>query len=107
VKRRRRRRFPRRNNPRPPTYKEAHWGLEATDVRHVTIQEPRDNNEFPGYGTIHSIVYVTTKAGDSGPTEYEHKFSSRNPPLLAYGDCDGRLYIIGGGYRCSAHGIIG
>ena len=90
----------------PPSYRESHWGRKATDVRTVSVSEPGDNDRLIGLGAVHSIVYVTQKGGDSAPVEYEHKFSAKDPPLLAYGSDDGALYFVGGGYYVSKHGII-
>jgi hypothetical protein len=96
----------RKENPRkPPSFKESHWGKDATDVRHVRVAEPRDNKKLIGLGVVHSIVYVTQKGTDQEPVEYEHKFSHRDPPLLAYGSDDGKLFFVGGEYYVTSHGI--
>lgn len=96
-----------KNGQAAPSYKESHWGRDVTDVQYARINEPRDNKKLIGLGAVHSIVYITRKGSDGEDVEYEHKFSSREPPLLAYGDKDGRLYIIGGSYRVTRHGIVG
>jgi len=70
------------------------------------VQEPRDNEKLIGLGILLSVVYVTEKGGDRSPVEYEHTFDERNPPLLAYGSDDGKLYIVGGGYKVKPHGIV-
>jgi hypothetical protein len=103
---RRRRSRPRRSNGPPPSYRAAHWGLPSTEAGNYDVNEPGDNRKLIGLGLVHSIVYVTRKKGDAGDTEYEHKFSSSDPPLLAYGSDDGRLYFLGGKYRMTVHGIV-
>jgi hypothetical protein len=80
--------------------------LLPTAVATYPVQEPSDNEQLTGLGWLYQVVYVTTKAGDTGPTEYIHTFDEKNPPLLAYGSDDGRLYIVGGGYVVRKHGII-
>ena len=98
----------RRSNPgkTPPSYVESHWGKKPTLQASCPVQEPRDNAKLIGLGVLHSVVYVTKKGGDYGDVEYEHKFDESDAPLLAYGDKDGRLYIVGGGYTVEKHGII-
>ena len=72
----------------------------------LSISDPGDNRKLIGLGPLLSVVYLTVKGGDSEPTEYEHKFREADPPLLAYGGTDGRLYIVGGGYYMTKHGIV-
>jgi hypothetical protein len=97
----------RKKNPASPSYTSSHWGRSPTDIRHrQEVPDPRDNSKLIGLGPVHSIVYVTMKGQDQEPVEYEHKFSSRDPPLLAYGDADNKLYLVGGGYKVTAHGIV-
>ena len=91
---------------RPPSYEEAHWGRTPHDVHKARVSEPGDNSKLISLGAIHSIVYVTEKGFDRDPVEYEHKFKASDPPLLAYGDKDGNLYIIGGAYYITSRGIV-
>jgi hypothetical protein len=106
------RRRPRRRNgwfsSRPPSYREAHWGQDGPDgTRSYEVNEPRDNKELIALGTVLKIIYVTRKGDDEEDVEYDHDFSERSPPLLVYGSDDGRLYILGGGYKVKVHGIVG
>jgi hypothetical protein len=103
VKKRKRR----RNGNVPPSYTESHWGIKPTVSKDWNVHEPSDNDELIGLGTVVSIVYLTEKGGDGELVEYEHDFSPRNPPLLAYGDRDGKLYIVAGSYKVTKHGIVG
>jgi hypothetical protein len=98
----------RRANPSaPPSYTESHWGKGPKDIRkNVPVPDPRDNTKLIGLGVLHSVVYITEKGGDYELVEYEHAFSEDDPPLLAYGDKDGKLYIVAGGYRVTKHGIV-
>lgn len=91
---------------KPPSYAAAHWGLPATDVHRAKVHEPSDNHKLIALGPVHSIVYVTRKGGDQDPVEYIHKFKASDPPLLAYGDKDGKLYFVGGAYYMTEHGIV-
>jgi hypothetical protein len=93
-------------SPEPPTYKEAHWGLDPEEIRHEQVGEPRDNTELRGLGELVQVVYLTQKGGDPELVEYEHDFRGKLP-LLAYGAEDGRLYIVGGSYKVKRHGIVG
>lgn len=95
----------RRKNP-APSYKDAHWGIDYEKASVESVPDPRDNQKMIGLGPLHSVVYITEKGFD-GVSEYEHKFSSSSPPLLAYGDRDGKLYVIGGSYKVTRHGIVG
>jgi hypothetical protein len=100
----------RRPNPSPPSYTEAHWGVPPRDSFNADIQEPGDNDELIALGYLESVSYITQKGSDPPLPEgvcYDHDFSKRNLPVLAYGDVDGRLYIVGGGYRITKHGIVG
>jgi hypothetical protein len=91
-----------------PSYTASHWGRRPEDSFSTDVPEPRDNNHLITLGWLHSVVYITRKGSDPPEgVEYEHKFSHRNPPLLCYGSDDGRLYLVGGSYRMTRHGIIG
>jgi hypothetical protein len=90
-----------------PSYEESHWGLSPEVRTTFSVPEPSDNDKLIGLGTVVSIVYLTEKGGDGELVEYEHDFSARNPPLLAYGNRDGKLYIVAGGYKVRARGIVG
>lgn len=101
---------------RPPSYKESHWGLPPLDSFRGVIQEPRDNDARHGgtgliaLGYMLDVSYLTAKGSDPPLPQgviYDHAFSRRNPPILAYGSVDGRLYVVGGTYRITRHGIIG
>jgi hypothetical protein len=94
-----------KNPSRPPSYQEAHWGITPQDIHTAKVNEPRDNSKLIGLGSVVSIVYCTEKGGDGEPIEYEHHFSKKEPPLLAYGDRDGKLYFVGGEYEMTKHGI--
>jgi hypothetical protein len=96
----------RRRNGNVPSYEEAHWGLKPTDVRTADVCEPGDNTKLVGLGALVSVVYLTEKGGDGELVEYEHHFKPSDMPLLAYGDTDGNLYVIGGAYYITKHGIV-
>jgi hypothetical protein len=88
------------------SYAKTHWGktgngrslnLEAVDVCDA---------ELVTLGTLREVVYETVKGGDGGPTEYEHAFSRRKPPLLVYCQRSQKLVIAGGEYRVTWRGIV-
>jgi hypothetical protein len=85
-------------------YRLAHWGLGGpVEARNLRVADPYAA-ELVELGQLVSVVYLTRKAGDSGPTEYEHDFS-RPMPVLAFHS--GGLVICGGRYRVGMRGIIG
>lgn len=93
-----------RKNP-APSYRAAHWGEPGRNkVTKMRVPNPSD---FPltvlGEEVI-SIVYLTIKAGDTEPTEYEHKFSHPRPALVY--NRGGRLLFAGGGYKMESRGIV-
>ena len=94
----------RRANP-ALSYRDTHWGIDSEKTTTESVHEPGDNERLIGLGTLLEVVYVTRKGFD-GVSEYEHKFSEKNPPLLAYGSNDRKLYIVGGSYRVTKHGIV-
>ena len=102
---------PRRGNPRGMSdqgalaeYERTHWGergrqrvstARAADPRHGTATK---------LGKLVSVVYLTEKKGDDGPTEYEHAFEGKLPELVYN---DGGLLIAGGSYHIKEGGIDG
>jgi hypothetical protein len=96
----------RRANGAPPGYRAAHWGIAPTGSRVRDVPNPKDNGKLIELGVVHSLVYVTRKGTDREDVEYEHEFSFRDPPTLCYGDRDGKLYLVGGEYKMTVHGII-
>ena len=94
------------------SYVATHWG-EAGNGEVVTgeaVDVHDEDDTLVALGLLTEIVYTTIKGGDKAPTEYEHHFSKRNPPLLAYGQKSGKLVIVSpkkGGYFVSVRGIVG
>lgn len=85
-------------------YTKTHWGLRGSGkIAEGLCADPREVSTLLGY--MHSCVYLTAK-GSPEIVEWEHAFSARNPPALCYGP-DGRLLLIGGGYKVTAAGIVG
>lgn len=85
-------------------YIATHWGKRGpVPFRDLDFPNPRAG-ELVELGRLVEIVYLTEKLGDSGPTEYQHRF--RSPaPFLAFNSTG--LFICGGGYRVGIRGIIG
>jgi hypothetical protein len=97
---------PTRENPRPPTYTEAHWGLEPSKSEKMTVAEPGDNKKLIAWGELVAVTYGTRKGNDPRLVDYTHTFS-RQRPMLCYGSKDGRLFIVGGDYTATERGIVG
>jgi hypothetical protein len=103
----------RRKNPPKPgigaraSYMKTHWGDPGNGS--VEQGEAVDvcKEELVTLGVLREIAYETVKLGDGGPAVYEHKFSRRSPPILAYGRKSGKLVIISGGYSVNVRGIVG
>lgn len=87
-------------------------GLTAENLTKAPYKAPKVAMVI---GRLHSVVYEATRLdvvgyeGENGPALYEHKFSRKNPPLLAVSPDGQQLVIVGGGYRFDAikGGIIG
>lgn len=95
--------------PRPPSYQDAHWGKTAHASRLREVPDPKKNSKLIALGRLVSVVYETEK-GDDGVSEYEHAFGhgfAAQRPWLAYGNVDGRLYIVEGHYKVTVRGIEG
>ncbi len=92
--------------PKPPTYRAAHWGNDSKKSSSMNVPDPKRNAKIVGLGELVGVIYLTQKGGDSSPTEYIHKFKKR-APVLGYGDKDGRLFVAGGDYKVTKHGIEG
>lgn len=94
------------NPSTPPSYKEAHWGLEPTSTQRLDVPDYRRNKRIVGLGKLVGIVYLTEKGGDGELVEYVHRFK-KTLPVLGYGDRTGRLFICGGMYKVTKRGIEG
>jgi hypothetical protein len=86
-------------------YRVTHWGKAGPhEFRDLGCADP-GARPLVELGELVSVVYLTEKGGDSGPTEYEHAFAARRRPVLAFHE--GGLVICGGGYRVGVRGIHG
>lgn len=82
-----------------------HWGKKGPrPFRASTCPDPRAG-ELVELGELVSVVYLTEKGGDDGPTEYEHEFAKGARPVLAFSKQG--LFICGGRYRVGVKGIHG
>jgi hypothetical protein len=85
-------------------YRLTHWGKAGpVVVRGLVCPDPRAEPLIE-LGRLVSLVYLTEKGGDSGPTEYEHAFKAPLPVLAFH---SGGLVICGGRYRVGVRGIHG
>lgn len=86
-------------------YRLTHWGKGGSASQRIaTCPDPRRGG-LVELGQLVSLVYLTEKGGDDGPTEYEHAFAARRRPVLAF-STEG-LFICGGAYRVGVKGIHG
>jgi len=97
-----------KQNPDPPSFKAAHWGLEPSKIDRMNVPDPRENRAkgLFALGPLYKVTYLTKKGSDTALVEYEHKFG-RRMPVLAYGSKDGKLYVVDGSYKIRARGIVG
>lgn len=90
------------------SYAKTHWGdLGEGEFLEGEALDVCQEETLVTLGLLREIAYETEKAGDGGKAIYEHTFSKRNPPVLAYGQKSGKLVIIAGGYVVSWRGIVG
>lgn len=55
-------------------------------------------------GVVQLIAYVTTHGRKVRP--YEHEFAPGSQPLLCAGKKRGQLFLVGRGFKVTAHGIV-
>lgn len=86
-------------------YERMHWGRRGEwDVRDLVAGDP--TRPLVALGELVSVTYRTEKGSDRGPTDYEHAFSERRLPILAFEPRTQLLVIAGGIYRVHARGIV-
>ena len=102
---------PRRNNPGGMSdeaalreYERTHWGERGGKRVSTAVAPNPRHGTATKLGKLVSVVYLTEKGGDDGPTEYEHAFEGKLPELVYN---DGGLLIAGGSYRIKEGGIDG
>jgi hypothetical protein len=84
-------------------YARVHWGERGlARVRKLGAPNPY-YEPATELGTLVQVVYRTTKRGD-GESDYFHDFESPRPVL---GFSRAGLFILGGGYTVTTHGIEG
>lgn len=77
-------------------------GFDPSDVLTVSVKSLSMPGVLMQLGTLQEVVYKSDKF-DGRKRLYVHKFGKDKPVLAAGGD--GRLYIIGGGYKITERGI--
>ena len=87
------------------SYAATHWGRRGSKLLDLVACDCK--GELVGLGKLREIVYETVKGNDPAPTEYQHEFSRRSPPVLAYCVSCRRLVIAGGTYKVTWRGIVG
>lgn len=85
-------------------YRAEHWGLDPARTDLATV---RPAGQLASLGALAWVGYVTEKAGDDGPTLYEHDFATPLPLLCSTESHD--LVILRGRstYTITTHGIEG
>lgn len=95
-------------NPRESghaTYKRVHWGETGKGKMTRSSAPSVEAGQLVELGRLVSVVYLTRKGGDTSETEYEHAFSARDMPILAFNRSG--LFVLGGSYRITTRGIEG
>ncbi len=83
-------------------YEAFHWGNEPDSIETVEIPDPP--KALVKIGALEGVIYRTAK-GQRKQESWVHFHDEREPPILAYDPKTGQLYILGGKYRITPHGI--
>lgn len=81
-------------------YRQTHGGRNPTEAIRGRIDVPR---ELVPIGRLHAVVYDADK-GD-GVYPYRHPFAERAAPLVCSESTGSQLYLVGGAYTVTPHGI--
>lgn len=95
-------------NPRETghqTYNRVHWGETGKGALTRSSAPSVEAGQLVELGRLVSVVYLTRKGGDTAETEYEHDFSAKDLPILAFNRSG--LFVLGGSYRITTRGIEG
>lgn len=83
-------------------YESFHWGNQPDDIKEVAIPDaPRTLVEI---GKLEGVIYRTAK-GKRKQESWVHFHDEGEPPTLAYDPKTHQLYILGGKYKITPHGI--
>lgn len=83
-------------------YSSFHWGNEPDSIQEVTIPDaPKTLVEI---GKLEGVIYRTAK-GKRKKESWVHFHDEGEPPTLAYDPKTHQLYILGGRYKITPHGI--
>ena len=81
-------------------YRKTHGGRNPVEAIRARIAVPR---ELVPLGRLHAVVYDADK-GD-GVYPYRHPFEERAAPLVCAESTGSQLYLVGGAYTVTPHGI--
>jgi len=83
-------------------YESFHWGNAADSVEPVELPDPPRTLVL--IGDLEGVIYRTAKGGRKKES-FIHFHDDAKPPKLAYDPKTGQMYILGGKYRITPHGI--
>lgn len=81
-------------------YRQTHGGRNPTEAIRSRVSVP---SELVPLGRLHAVVYDADK-GD-GVYPYRHPFAERAAPLVCSESTGSQLYLVGGAYTVTPHGI--
>lgn len=83
-------------------YEAFHWGNQPDSIEEVEIPDPPKT--LVKIGALEGVIYRTAK-GQRKQESWVHFHDEDHPPTLAYDPKTGQLYILGGKYKITPHGI--
>ncbi len=90
------------------TFKRLHWGHEGKGQSSSHMAPDPTKGPIVELGELTVVEYRTKKGRDRAQVDYVHKMGgvgSARPMLCMNGE--GKLLIVGGGYRVETRGIVG
>jgi hypothetical protein len=86
-------------------YERTHWGRRGRrELQNLLVADPR--RPLTELGELVSVTYRTRKGRDRELTDYQHEFSAKGLPILAFERRTQLLVIAGGIYRVNERGIL-
>lgn len=83
-------------------YESFHWGNQPDAIEEVEIPDPP--RTLVEIGKLEGVIYRTAK-GKRKQESWVHFHDEGEPPTLAYDPKTHQLYILGGKYKITPHGI--
>jgi hypothetical protein len=83
-------------------YEAFHWGNRPDSIEEVEIPDPP--RTLVKIGALEGVIYRTAK-GKRKQESWVHFHDEKERPTLAYDPRTGQMYILGGKYKITPHGI--